>query len=148
MVPDLNLLLSHKNPRVINSFMRDTNVSEKKAEALFQDVLRYLWITTKHAHEKKQFPEKKELQFILVMHEEMREIDEMWHNFILYTRDYMTFCEEYFGGFLHHQRDMAETMEQTNAGFSEDLEKYLSYVYDHLGQDVVERWFERYLVTL
>lgn len=145
MIPDLNVLLSYQNPRVVNSFIRDTNVSEEKAVTLFQDVLRYLWITKKHAIEKNQFPEKEELQFTLVMHEEMREIDNMWHNFILYTHDYMIFCEKYFGEYLHHQRDMIETMEKTNAGFSEDLEKYLSYIYDHLGQDILKRWFACYL---
>lgn len=145
MLPDLNDLLNYQNPRVLQSFVRDFNVTEEKAVELFQDMLRYLWIAKKHAMDKKQHPEKQELQFILVMHEEMRDIDNMWHNFILYTYDYMTFCDQYFGEYLHHQRDMAETMIKTNAGFSEDLEKYLSYVYDQLGQAVVMRWFACYL---
>ena len=145
MLPDLNVLLNYKNSRVINSFVRDEKVDEAKAIDLFQDVLRYLWITKKHSLDKKQFPNDENLQFVLVMHEEMREIDNMWHNFILYTHDYMTFCNEYFGEYLHHQRDMVETMEQTNAGFSMDLEKYLSYVYDHLGEIVLQRWFHCYL---
>ena len=145
MLPDLDVLMQYQNLRVIQSFMRDYAVSEAKATELFQDVLRYLWITKKHALDKKQFPENADIQFILVMHEEMRQIDEMWHNFILYTYDYMTFCNTYFGEFLHHQRDMAETMIQTHAGFSDDLTHYLTYVYDQLGESVVKRWFACYV---
>ncbi len=46
----------HASSKVISS---DTNVSEEKAIVLFQDVLRYLWITNKHADEKKTIPREK-----------------------------------------------------------------------------------------
>ncbi len=87
MRTDLNTILITTMHESLKAISLIRNISEDKAIVLFQDVLRYLWIADKHADEKNRFPDKKELQCILVMHEEMCEIDNMWHNFILYTHD-------------------------------------------------------------
>lgn len=141
MLPDLSILLNYKHEKVIQSFIRTYDIQENIAIELFEDVLRYLWIAKKHDLDKKQYPREEAYQFQFVMHEEMREIDNMWHNFILYTHDYTEFCHTYFGEYLHHVPDIAETTTQSADEFSADLEKYLSYVYDNLDETTVHRWF-------
>jgi hypothetical protein len=79
------------------------------------------------------------------MHEEMREVDNMWHNFILYTKDYHEFCQRFFGEYLHHQPDVAEGPPPPAEKFTEQMEKYLSYIYDNLGEETVRKWFATHL---
>jgi hypothetical protein len=145
MLPDLDTLLNYKHTKVIQSYIRNYSVDESKASELFKDMLRYLWLSRKHAFDQEQQPKNKDLQFQFVMHEEMRDIDNMWHNFILYTRDYTSFCVQTFGEYLHHVPDIAETIIQTNEEFALELHKYLSYVYDHLGEETIKRWFSSYI---
>ena len=79
------------------------------------------------------------------MDDEMRDIDQMWHVFLLYTEDYMNFCHKFFGEYLHHQPDIVPTLEKgvvdAAESFTANLEKFLDYNYDILGEDVVRRWF-------
>src|SRR6187200_2054423 len=102
MLPDLNQLLKYKNPLVIRRFKRNFPKHEDKAETLFIDMLKYLWLSNKHDQDKKANPNDNTLNFSTVMHREMRLIDEMWHTFILLTVDYAEFCQLYFGEFQHH----------------------------------------------
>lgn len=146
MLPDLKTLLKYRHPNVIKSYMRTYSVDETKATELFEDMLSYLWLSRKHESDRKNQPQNTSFQFQFVMHEEMRDIDNMWHNFILYTHDYTNFCLETFNEYLHHVPDVAETMVQTNEEFATELNKYLSYVYDNLGQEAITRWFSRHLI--
>lgn len=141
MLPALNQLLQFEHPQVVRSFVRDHRGDEKTARELFENMLKYLWLSNKHLEDKKQNPKDESLQFTFVMHEEMRQIDNMWHNFILYTNDYTDFCQRYFGEYLHHVPDVADKMQQTEEEFKEHMEKYLSYVYDNLGEETVRSWF-------
>ena len=145
--PDLKQILQYKHPQVIAAFKRDHPNSAVNAEDLFQEMLKFLWISWKHAHDKKEHPYDESLNFLLVMHEEMREIDNMWHNFILYTRDYTDFCMNVFGEYFHHEPDIAETNPQSIDEFTEDLEKFLFYTYDQLGEATVRSWFAPHLAN-
>jgi hypothetical protein len=145
MLPSLDRLLEFRHPPLIRSFMRTHGAEEGRAIELFEDMLKYLWISCKQTVDQEQNPSDESLKFLFVMHEEMREIDNMWHNFILYTKDYTDFCHRYFGSYLHHQPDIAETIVQTEGEFSAEMEKYLSYVFDHLGEATVRRWFAAHL---
>lgn len=147
MLPELSKLLNYKHEKIIKSYMRTYHVDERRATELFEDMLRYLWVSNKHNSDCQLYPEQEHLTFQCVMHEEMRDIDNMWHNFILYTNDYTQFCVKYFGDYIHHVPDIAESIVQTNKEFSVDLEKYLNYVYDHLGEEVVRRWFSVHLAS-
>lgn len=144
MLPNLTDLLDYQHPRLINNYMRTLDAEESVAQGLFDDVLKYLWLSKKHAWEKENNPSDPALQFQFVMHEEMRPIDEMWHNFILYTRDYADFCNNFFGHFIHHEPDLAINSVQSEEDFFKDLEKYLNYVYENLGEATVKRWFSRH----
>lgn len=145
MLPDLTTLLNYKHDKVISSYIRTYQVDIDKASQLFEDMLKYLWISRKHTLDRQESPQQEDFHFQFVMHEEMRDIDNMWHNFILYTQDYTQFCTYFFGEYLHHVPDVAETMIQTENEFSTDLEKYLTYVYDHLGEETVRNWFSIHL---
>lgn len=146
MLPQLEELLQYEHPMVVRSYVRTHGASEEKAGQLFQDMLLYLWIAHKHSLERRESPQEDRLNFSFVMHQEMRDIDNMWHNFILYTKDYTEFCHRYFDTYLHHEPDVAErTSGQSNQEFSTAMERYLSYVYDRLGEATVRRWFAEHL---
>ena len=70
----------------------------------------------------------------------MAEIDDMWHTFLMFTEDYANFCERYFGRFIHHSpRDENEKINPDV--FELELTRFLSYVYDKLGEETVSVWF-------
>ncbi len=74
---------------------------------------------------------------------EIAKLDEMWHTFVLFTRDYADFCERYFGFFLHHipnedEEERSEDPETVRA----HLEQYFGLVYDVLGEETLQRWYE------
>lgn len=144
MMSPLSEVLKFTHQKVIESFARNHNVSEKKACLLFEDMLRYLWLSKKHELDRIHKKDDPALAFQFVMHEEMRDIDNMWHNFILYTHDYIDFCNHYFGEYLHHIPDISEQLVSTPEQFENDLYLYLSYVYDHFGESIVKRWFAPY----
>jgi len=146
MLPNLSDLLQYRHAPVLRSYMRMTQCDSSHAEQLFVNMLKYLWLTRKHEYDSKNLETDREpLDFNLVMHEEMREIDNMWHNFILYTSDYMEFCKRYFGTYMHHQPDVAENVVLKEEEFRNDMEKYLCYVYDNLGERTVCDWFAQHL---
>lgn len=90
-------------------------------------------------------PNNDQLPARCVMMRSMQEIDEMWHEFILFTQDYMDFCQQYFGEYLHHLPNLPVTMPLTPEQTEQEVDKLLSYVYDHLGEETVRVWFASYL---
>ena len=79
------------------------------------------------------------------MHEEMRDIDEMWHEFILITIDYHAFCNEYFGEYLHHIPNIRAKMQLNAAQFEKELMLSLDFVYEQLGEESLAFWFRQHL---
>lgn len=149
-LPVLSGLLNYKNPLVIKRFKRNFPQYQARAESLFIDMLKYLWLSMKHDHDKSLQLTNEELDFSCVMHHEMAIIDEMWHTFILITKDYADFCQRYFGTFLHHTPEVGEHAEDyaplDKEKFQRQLELFLSYVYDQLGEETVRSWFAVYVM--
>lgn len=143
MLAPLNQILSYQHPAVVRRFQKDHPEKANQAEQLFSDLLRFFWSSKKHAIDRQANPKDDSLNFVFIMDEEMRDIDQMWHVFLLYTKDYMDLCESYFGEYLHHLPDIVPTFEKGSFEFETNLNKFLSYVYDHLGEDVVTRWFSK-----
>lgn len=135
----LNELLTYEHPEIVKRFKKDFPTDAHRAEVLFKDMLRFFWVSKNHSIDKKTG--KEEFDFTFIMDEEMNMIDKMWHIFLLYTEDYMNFCDKYFGEYLHHRPDIVPTMPQDPKLFEQNLEKFLSYTYDQLGEEVVVRWF-------
>ena len=150
-LPSLEAVLQYQNPLVIKRFKRNNPKLEHKAEILFLDMLKYLWLCKKHELDLELDKDNPNLNFTCVMHQEMIDIDEMWHTFILITKDYAAFCQEYFGEFLHHIPEMVnedakgEKNIDEQAVFQHELELFLSYVYEKLGEETVKSWFAVYV---
>lgn len=75
------------------------------------------------------------------MHKEMEEIDNMWHTFLLFTKDYMSFCDKYFKCYIHHN-PFDKNIIELEKDFIDELTKYLSYIYDNLGEETLIKWFK------
>lgn len=141
MIRPLEEILAYKHPAVVRRFQKDHPPQAGRAEELFTDLLRFFWASKRHQIDKANRPADSRLQFVFIMDEEMRMIDQMWHVFLLYTEDYMEFCHKYFGEYLHHKPDIVPGFERGAFDFEANLVKFLDYTYDHLGQEVVLRWF-------
>ncbi len=145
MLPTLEKVLEYKNPSVLARYLKDYPDNELKAEDAFNQVLKFLWLCQKYAADKKNHPNDESLNFMCAIHTEMTEIDDMWHTFILFTKDYTNFGMKYFGTYLHHAPSTAEDKKLSPEEFKIDLEHYLSYVYDNLGEETLRKWFAKYL---
>lgn len=141
----LEKVLEYRNADVVDNFCATFALPRDEAEVLFQDVLRWLWLSNK-AHES---------HTAMFVDPTMQLFDEMWHTFILFTRDYAEFCEKYIGHFCHHDpmrqgaRDEHErrVATQPDAVARDVRERYtalISLVARELGEDVAIRWFDTY----
>lgn len=137
----LNDILKYEHAGAVNRFKREHPQKAERAETIFKDLMRFFWGTKKHEEDRRISPSDKNLDFVFIMDQEMREIDQMWHVFLLYTRDYAAFCQKYFGQFLHHQPDLVPVFERQGFEFEANLERFLSYCYDVFGEVTVRRWF-------
>lgn len=141
MLCSLDKILTYKNPAVVKRFQKDFPEKAARAEDLFGDLMRFFWGTKNQTLERLNAPMDPRLDFVYIMDDEMREIDQMWHIFLLYTRDYMDFCQDHFGEYLHHQPDLVPIFEKAGFKFETNLEKFLDYNYELFGADVIRRWF-------
>jgi hypothetical protein len=137
----LNDILVYENPPVVNRFKKDFPQMAHEAETVFKDLLRFFWATELHRVERTQSPHNPNYNFLFIMDEEMKPIDQMWHIFLLYTKDYMEFCERYFKQYIHHVPDIVPDLPQDEAAFAVNLERFLRFTYDRLGAETVKRWF-------
>lgn len=141
MKTQLNDLLLYKNNSVINRYKIDYKNNVLSPEEVFSELLKYLWLTQKHKLDKEQSPSNIDFEFICAVHKEMVEIDDMWHTFILFTKDYMSFCENFFGNYIHHIPTTESDAPITKDEFEATFTRYLSYIYDNLGEQTVISWF-------
>jgi hypothetical protein len=142
-IASLSEVLAYQNENVIAMFRESFAVPLADAEALFDDVKRWLWLRAKRRGEK------------LVLVPAMTPLDELWHCFILFTVDYAAFCQRYFGELVHHvpptraEREayaaLAERDPETFRAQEREHHRFLiSLVIDELGADVARRWFAEY----
>ncbi|QDK36918.1 hypothetical protein [Bdellovibrio sp. NC01] len=141
----LDKVLEYKNEKALKLYRQNRATNHLSAEAAFQEMLKYLWLTQKHANDLKTVANPDELPKHCVMLFSMREIDEMWHEFILVTKDYTEFCQKYFGKYLHHMPDVNENLVGWRENDIAEVEKLLPYVYDNLGEETLKIWFKQYL---
>ncbi len=137
----INEIISYKNEAIFERYRRDYPNNALAAEEAMKEVIKYLWLSHQHLQNKQERPQDENLDFTCGMYPEMRQIDDMWHTFLLFTREYMDFCQRYFGEFLHHAPETGEEELQAQV-FEQEFSRYLSYVYDHLGEETIRVWFE------
>lgn len=141
MICQLNEILEYKNQPVINRFIKDHPEYKDQAEQIFEDLMRFFWASQKHNFERTNSSADADLDFVFIMDEKMRIIDQMWHVFLLYTKDYMDFSYKYFGEYIHHLPDLVPQMDPNPDKFETNLRRFLNYSYDNLGESVLRRWF-------
>ncbi|MFZ2315014.1 MAG: hypothetical protein WAW86_05070 [Gammaproteobacteria bacterium] len=142
MVQNLPTLREYRNIDVLNRYAKDYPNNKLVPEEAFEELMKFFWLSLKHQDDKLRFPENRELNFICGIHSEMKEIDDMWHTFLLFTKDYLSFCKQYFGRFFHHSPTTDLEKEKiTKDDFELDFTRFLSYVYDNLGEESLIKWF-------
>jgi len=139
---ELNKLLSYTHLNVCARYNKDFPNNTMTADEALSELIKFFWLIDKHERDKKQSPHDESLHFICMMHEEMREIDDMWHTFLLFTEDYQRFCADNFGHFIHHHPFNDRDKISINERYELELNRYLSYIYDQLGSEVLKKWFK------
>lgn len=137
----LSEVLKYQNKNIIRRYEIDYPYNKLNGDNAFNELMKFFWVAQQHRHAKKIHPENIELNFICAIYPEMSDIDDMWHTFLLFTKDYMSFCKNYFDEYIHHVPNTEEESINENQ-FKEDLTKYLSFIYDVLGEETLINWFE------
>jgi hypothetical protein len=139
VAPSLDRVLAYRNADVVDRFCDDWDVERAEAEALFDDMLRWLWLGTR-------------TDGPLGITEPLLAIDEMWHTFVLFTVDYARFCEERIGRFIHHtpatrtERDADRELWRTDPATAQarwEARERAQYelVFRELGEATLLRWY-------
>jgi hypothetical protein len=137
----LNNLIHYQNQHVIRRYDKDYPDAKLTGVHAFQELMKYIWLGCKHKYDKQLSPDNDALDFRCMIHTEMKEIDNMWHTFLLFTREYQFFCEAQLGGiFFHHEPSIEKGLEP-NDKYELELSRYLSYIYDNLGEETLIKWF-------
>ena len=132
-------VMAYRNPDVVDRFCDEWDVAREEAEALFDDLLRWLWLCDQHADGQ-------------AISEALLAIDEMWHTFVLFTQPYAAFCQHYFGRFIHHapttrgerERDQSLWQSDPDAArvrWEERERKQYALIYHQLGEETLLRWY-------
>lgn len=141
MLVELQKIRQFKHQSIINRYKKDHPKSADQAETLFEDLMIFFWASKKHEELRRLNPNDETLDFTFIMDEDMKNIDHMWHVFLLYTKDYMDYCDENFGEYLHHLPDVIPNGMIKEIDYQQNLERFLNFVYEYLGEDIVCRWF-------
>lgn len=137
----LDEILKYDNRPVVARFEKDFPNFRGEGGVIFKDLLRFFWASEKHEQDRKADSKNKHLDFVFIMDEAMKPIDQIWHVFLLYTKDYMDFCHKYFQEYIHHLPDIVPNMKHDEEKFEINLNRFLNYNYDLLGEEVIKRWF-------
>jgi hypothetical protein len=131
----------YRNEAVIHRFHVEYPHLKDKADEIFEDLMVFFWATKKHEIELNKSPANKELDFVFIMDQKMKDIDNMWHIFLLFTKDYHHFCTTYFKEFIHHVPGVAQALPKDESFYETNLERFLNFNLDHLEQERIMRWF-------
>ncbi len=129
MDSDLSVVLSYRNPAIITYFCHHhPEFTIPQAEALFADLLGWMWLNKQRAQQGKK----------TYLFGPLLELDLLWHVFILHTQDYVHFSMQYFGAYFHHDVEPIgfEHMMEEN-----ELRDYLHDCFHYLGEEWVARRF-------
>lgn len=138
MKSSLQDVLNYKHDGVVKKYSLLHKKSLEESELIFSDLMRFFWASGKHEEDKVS---GSQTDFVFIMDEAMRPIDDIWHVFLLYTKDYMEFCDKYYGEFIHHLPDIVPNLDDNERDFDTNLSRFLDYNYDLLGEETIKRWF-------
>lgn len=142
MLPDLDNLLSYRNENLIARYKKEYPHAKMSADVALRELMKYIWLCNLHREAVRLSPQDETLQFTCVMHEEMNDIDHMWHCFLMFTRDYRDFCDRYLNGDFFHHQPATESPLASDLAYEVELTRYLSFIARHLGEATLQEWFE------
>jgi hypothetical protein len=125
-------LLAHRDDVVIAAFVAHWEVTRAEAEALFEDLMAWLWAAGRPGAP------------ALSIEPAMRIVDEMWHELMLHSRRYAALCERWFGRFVHHRPEPAPGAPDDEPGPGFDAvtaEAQWRYLGAELGVERLLRWY-------
>ena len=144
-LPPLQDVLHYRNDDVVARYKKDYPNNQLSGEDALQEIIKFLWGGRLHERLRAEQPDNEDLKFGWTLHTEMKEIDDMWHTFILFTKEYREFCIKYFDKFIDHSPKTDEAKKEILANFDEhldgEIQRQLSFVYDHLGEETLQFWF-------
>lgn len=142
MIPNLQDLLQYKNTKLIERYESEFPNAILSGDDALTELMKYIWLCYQHDYDKSQSPTRQAYNFQCTIHEEMSDIDNMWHTFLLFTKDYQSFCNTYLNGaFFHHDPIQQDVKKVSKRKYEKELKKYLSYIYDKLGEQTLITWF-------
>lgn len=138
-------------PEAVYKFVDYYDVAEGDAELIFAEVKKWLWLAAMSMYDRSRGKPAPDL----LITGSLFWLDEMWHTFVLFTEPYHDFCRDYLGRFIHHRpTTRAEKMERreqlmqestdTLRNRADSLRRQCEYIYDHLGEETVVRWYREY----
>lgn len=144
-------VLEYENEEVIYKFLEYWNLSLEEGQDLFIEMKKWLWLNAFSYAERRKGAESPHfsITFPLFL------MDEMWHTFVLFTLDYRRFCMRFFGYYLNHAPATRAEKEKVKAEIQADPDAYwakqealnearFSYIYDHLGEETLVKWFSEW----
>ncbi|STX81338.1 Uncharacterized conserved protein [Legionella busanensis] len=138
--PKLKSITAYKNDKVTLRYCKDYPNTKMHSEEALKELMKFIWLCLKHNSDKEKNPYNPLLNFSCTIHQEMADIDNIWHTFLLFTRDYQNFCDQYLrGNFFHHEPITSKI--KLNKNYEQELTLYLSYIYDNLGKSTLLKWF-------
>ena len=146
MIQPLSEILKFRNSNITRRFSNMyPHIEASEVTTIFEDMLRYLWLTANLEVERESNPETPDV----TIWGGMIIIDEMWHAFILYTQIYADFCDTYFGRFIHHPPPISKFTRKVEELGKETcneilVDELITAVYERLGEEVALRWFDTY----
>jgi len=147
-IASLETVLSYQNDDLIFKFMENWDLTEAETRDLFEETKKWLWVSAKAIFARSNGEEAPKM----LVAQSMVLMDELWHQFILFTREYRLFCKEYIGFFLNHAPTTKSEKEKGVAEATADPEAFLakmqgileqqySFIYDHLGEETLVKWY-------
>lgn len=137
-------VLTYRNDLVVRRFRKRFAISQEDADAVFVELLRWLWYLASTSPTPNN-PEAHAIDQPLLI------LDEMWHEFIIVTQDYTKFCDDMCRRYIHHDPNSSDDVHTTPGGLREvtaslaallgrKRAKYTA-IYDILGKDVFVLWY-------
>lgn len=127
--------LKYRNPAVVRRFQSVVSLSDREADEIFIETIRFLWIMAQATSQGKS-----DLVFVDFS---LAIIDEMWHVFLLFTEEYDNFCKSKFGFYIHHHPAVDDVPVEESEMELQLTEMY-SFIYDMGGEATVTRWFAEF----
>ncbi len=148
-IKPLSEVLAYQNEDIVYRFMDHFDLDWEASSDIFEETKKWLWLL---ASSKQQNLNSGEKKITLFVDESLLIVDEMWHTFILFTVDYRKFCQENFGFFIDHsptskadKEDYYKKMKSDPEGMKNEKEEKLklqySFIYDHLGEETLVKWY-------